>query len=139
MGQTALKTPESRMKWVFSGVTDCGNLGVRKNRLRKPNPEKDPHCGALWLDRRRARRRSFILYEKRTGQNRPKTGATPRRVRAWGWDASRASGGAHIAEHAPTQGNERGTALLIEAVPFHLTRAILWYFLRLLYLGDIFR
>ena len=57
------------------GVTDCGILGFRKIRLRKPNPEKDPHCGALWPDRRRARRRSFILYEKRTGENRPKRGA----------------------------------------------------------------
>ena len=122
-----------------SGVTDCGILGFRKIRLRKPNPEKDPPCGALWADRRRARRRSFILYEKRTGQNRPKMGGTPRRVRSWGWDASHISCGAHSAEHAPTRGNERGTALLIGAVPFHLARAVLRCFLRLLYLGDIFR
>ena len=79
------------------------------------------------------------MYEKRTGQNRPKTGATPRRVRAWGWDASRADCGAHSGLRWAIWGNERGTALLIGAVPYHMDCAALWYLLRLLDLGDIFR
>jgi hypothetical protein len=71
LGFSSMSAPLSQRRSETAGMTCCSLLFGYDHRSEsvkavKPpllsKPEKDPHCGALCVNRRGAPRRFFILY-----------------------------------------------------------------------------